>query len=295
MSTIKSKALEANLASTYVDVSIEARYECIQAVMSRYYGLMEGVNTFLRELSHPYRNWQFIVGEARGYALDYFHLFQSHTRGVEAAGAMVGIFCEVIDADVNDGVRTDAVDNLLLYLQQIIGDSRDRLFDFLPVLNSAFNWIHDCPDDRFFLFVKSFYPLKRIIRLLGDRGDGAITDYTVLNRLLIRNFKATYDFWCEVKDPWDSFQAAAGQISDPQRVRACFTEISHDLLHDLQDRLNQIGSLPEKDARQEFDQLLTLTDFSAIAECYRKMPQVRRSPFGDRTQPLRFSVNRCFR
>ncbi|MBC2712224.1 MAG: pyruvate, phosphate dikinase [Desulfosarcina sp.] len=242
--------------------------------MSRYYGLMEGVNTFLRELSHPYRNWQFIVGETRGYALDYFHLFQSHPRGVEAAEAMVGIFTEVIDADVDDGVRIDAVDNLLLYLRQIIGDSRDRLPDFLPVLNTAFNWTRDCPDDRFFLFVKSFYPVKRIIRLLGDRGNGAIADYTVLNRLLIRTFKVTYDFWCEVKDPWESFQAAAGQIRDAERVRACFSEISHDVLHALQDQLNQIENLPESDARSVFDQLLTLTDFSAIVERYRKMPQM---------------------
>ncbi|MBC2741854.1 MAG: pyruvate, phosphate dikinase [Desulfosarcina sp.] len=271
---MKSKALEVNLASTHVDVTIDARYECIQAVMSRYYGLMEGVNTFLRELSHPYRNWQFIVGETRGYALDYFHLFQSHPRGVEAAEAMVGIFTEVIDADVDDGVRIDAVDNLLLYLRQIIGDSRDRLPDFLPVLNTAFNWTRDCPDDRFFLFVKSFYPVKRIIRLLGDRGNGAIADYTVLNRLLIRTFKVTYDFWCEVKDPWESFQAAAGQIRDAERVRACFSEISHDVLHALQDQLNQIENLPESDARSVFDQLLTLTDFSAIVERYRKMPQM---------------------
>jgi hypothetical protein len=75
-------------------------------------------------------------------------------RGVEAAEAMVGIFSEVITADVDDGVRTDAVDNLLLYLQQIIGDSRDRLPDFLPVLDKAFNRIHDYPDDRFFLFAE---------------------------------------------------------------------------------------------------------------------------------------------
>ncbi len=274
MTMIKSKALEANLASTYVDVTIDARYACIQAVMSRYFGLMEGVNTFLRELSHPYRNWQFIVGEARGYALDYFHLFQSHPRGVEAAGAMVGIFSEVIAADVDDDVRMDAVDNLLLYLQQIIGDSHDRLPDFLPALNKAFNWIHDCPDDRFFLFVKSFYPIKRIIRLLRDRGNTAITDYAVLNRLLIRTFKVTYDFWCEVKDPWDCFQAAAGRIRDPAPVRACFSEISHEALQALKDHLHQIERLPETDAPSVFDQLLTLTDFSAIVERYRKMPQM---------------------
>ncbi len=274
MTMIKSKALEANLASTQVDVTIDARYECIQAVMSRYYGLMEGVNTFLRELSHPYRNWQFIVGEARGYALDYFHLFRSHPRGVDATEALVGIFCEAIDADVDDGVRTDAVDNLLLYLQQIIGDSRDRLPDFLPVLDTAFNWIHDCPDDRFFLFVKSFYPVKRIIRLLGHRDNGAIVDYRVLNRLLIRTCKVTYAFWCDIKDPWESFQAAAGQIRDPERVRTCFSEISHDVLHALKDRLVQIENLPERDDRSAFDQLLTLTDFSAIVERYRKMPQM---------------------
>ncbi len=273
MTMIKSKALEANLASTHVDVTIDARYESIQAVMSRYFGLMEGVNTFLRELSHPYRNWQFIVGEARGYALDYFHLFQSHPRGVEAAEAMVGIFSEVIEADADDDVRADAVDNLLLYLQQIIGESNDRLADFLPALNTAFNWIHDCPDDRFFLFVKSFYPIQRIIRLLRDRGNGAITDYAVLNRLLIRTCKVTYDFWCEVKDPWDCFQAAAGQIRDPEAVRACFSEISHEALHALKDHLHQIESLPETDAPSVFDQLLTLTDFSAIVERYRRMPQ----------------------
>ncbi len=274
MTMIKSKALEANLASTHVDVTIDARYECIQAVMSRYFGLMEGVNTFLRELSHPYRNWQFIVGEARGYALDYFHLFQSHPRGVEAAEAMVGIFSAVIEANVDDDVRTDAVDNLLLYLQQIIGDSHDRLPDFLPALNTAFNWIHDCPEDRFFLFVKSFYPIKRILRLLKDRGNSAITDHAVLNRLLIRTCNVTYDFWCAVKDPWDCFQAAAGQIRDPEPVRACFSGISHDVLHTMKEHLHQIERLPETDAPLVFDQLLALTDFSTIVERYRKMPQM---------------------
>jgi len=273
MTMIKSKALEANLANTHVDVTIDPRFECIQAVMSRYFGLMEGVNTFLRELNHPYLNWQFIVGEARGYALDYFHLFQAHPRGVEAAEAMIGIFSDAINANVDDDVRTDAVDNLLLYLQQIIGDSRERLPKFLPVLNTAFNWIHDCPDHHFFLFVKSFYPIKRIIRLLTDRSDGAITDHKVVNLLLVRTLKVTYDFWCTVKDPWDCFRAAAGQIPDPQPVRACFSGISHEVLHALKDHLHQIEGLPENDAPSAFDQLLSLTDFNTIVERYRKTPQ----------------------
>ena len=51
---IKSKALEVNLAGSRVDVDIDPKYATLQEIMSRYFGLMEGFNTFLKELSHPY-------------------------------------------------------------------------------------------------------------------------------------------------------------------------------------------------------------------------------------------------
>ena len=66
---IKSKALEINLKSYHIDVCVEEKYLILQEVMSKYYGLMEGLNTFLKELSHPYKNWEFIVREARNYSL----------------------------------------------------------------------------------------------------------------------------------------------------------------------------------------------------------------------------------
>ena len=270
---IKSKALEVNLASTHVDVTIDPRYASIQAVMSRYFGLMEGVNTFLRELSHPYRNWQFIVGEARGYALDYFHLFRAHPQGTEAAGAMAGIFTEVIDAETDDFTRSEAVDNLLRYAQQIVSDARDRLGDFLPVLDTVFDWLLACEEDRFFLFVKSYYPLKRILRLLGERAGELIDDYTRLNRLLIRMDRSTYDFWQSLKDPWEGFQAATGPIRDANRVEACFADISHAVLERSRAALEQIAATAPPAARTTFDELLALTDFSTIVERYRRMPQ----------------------
>ena len=74
---IKSRALEVNIADYHVDVAIDEKYAAIQEVMSTYYGLTEGLNTFLKELSHPYKNWQFIVQEARGYSLNYFHLLKT--------------------------------------------------------------------------------------------------------------------------------------------------------------------------------------------------------------------------
>ena len=46
---LQSKALEANLAESHVDVTIDAKYTILQEVMSRYYGLIEGLNRSLRQ------------------------------------------------------------------------------------------------------------------------------------------------------------------------------------------------------------------------------------------------------
>ena len=76
--TIKSKALEVNIADYHVEVTIDPKYGALHEAMSQYFGIREGVSTFLEELSHPYKNWQFIVNEARTYSLDYFHTEFEH-------------------------------------------------------------------------------------------------------------------------------------------------------------------------------------------------------------------------
>jgi pyruvate,orthophosphate dikinase len=76
---VKSKALEINLADYHVDVAIDEKYATLQEVLSKYYGLMEGLNTLLKELCHPYKNWRFIVSETRKYSLEYFHLIKNQS------------------------------------------------------------------------------------------------------------------------------------------------------------------------------------------------------------------------
>ena len=84
---VQSRALEVNIADYHVDVAVDPKYAVLQEAFARYYGLQESLTTFLKELSHPYKNWEFIVKEARSYSLDYFHLLQGHPRGPEAAEA----------------------------------------------------------------------------------------------------------------------------------------------------------------------------------------------------------------
>jgi pyruvate,orthophosphate dikinase len=115
---VKSKALEINLADYHVDVDIDEKYAILQEVMSKYYGLMEGVNTFLKELSHPYKNWRFIVTETRKYSLEYFHLVKNHPKGPSAANLLSDIFFDAVESDVELDVKIDAIDNLQLFLQK---------------------------------------------------------------------------------------------------------------------------------------------------------------------------------
>ena len=147
---VKSKALEVNLADYHVDVAVDPKYAVLQEVMSKYYGLMDGLNTFLRELSHPYLNWRFIVAEARKYALDYFHLFRQHPRGPDAARRMAEILIAAVHSRQDRRMSTSAaVDNLLLYLQTIVRDSDADFERFRPVVSEAFEQMHQLPEDAF--------------------------------------------------------------------------------------------------------------------------------------------------
>ena len=96
---VKSKALEVNLADYHVDVAIDEKYSTLQEVMSQYYGLMDGLNTLLKELSHPYKNWRFIVTETRKYSLEYFHLIKNHPKGPVAVNLLFDIFFEAAASD----------------------------------------------------------------------------------------------------------------------------------------------------------------------------------------------------
>ena len=115
---VKSKALEVNLADYHVDVAIDEKYSTLQEVLAKYYGLMEGLNTLLKELSHPYKNWRFIVSETRKYSLEYFHLIKNHPKGPDAADLLIDIFFDAIESDIEADVKIDAVDNLMLLLQK---------------------------------------------------------------------------------------------------------------------------------------------------------------------------------
>ena len=233
----KSRALEVNLASYHVEVSIDPRYLPLQEAMSRYYGLMEGVNVFLTELSHPYKNWKFIVQECRKYALDYFHIFQKHARGPEVVSLIIDVFLSAV-AEATPDVRADAVDNLLLFLQKTVKDAGPDLPRFYPVLEAAFDRIRLLPADHFELFAGSFYPIKRLAELCL-RASPPLSSFGALNLLVHRYHHYTYAYWLSQDDPmaWFETEAEIGHLPIFDEI---FSEISHQKITGCKNRLDSL-------------------------------------------------------
>ena len=270
---VKSKALEVNIADYHVDVAIDEKYSIIQEVMSRYYGLTEGLNTFLKELSHPYKNWQFIVQEARGYALNYFHLLKSHPLGPDAAGLLVEIFTSAINHSGSIQVKTDAIDNLLLFLQKVIKESGAGIAAFKPVIDETFHQIRSCQDEDFFLFIKSYYQIKKLAEAFLNCSTGVVTDYKALNLLLIKYFKHTYLHWLSEEDPQDWFVKETGNIDNPKMINRFFKNISHQQVRHFMSELEDIAGSQNTVSEDVLKRLLVLPGYNQFVETYREIPQ----------------------
>jgi pyruvate,orthophosphate dikinase len=271
---IKSKALEINLARTQVDVFIDPKYDCLLEVMSSYYGLMDGLTTFLKEVSHPYKNWQYIVESTRGYGLNYVHLFKSHPKGPDAAERIIDIYFQALDSESPLSVKVDAADNLILFLQKIVKSTNARIEHFMPTLNHTFERITYQPYDIFELFVRSYYSLGRLAADLLQACTEKPIETAPLFQLLLRTLERTSRVWLSINDPEQWFLVEACETECTPALHGIFQPVSHEALKDQQARLEVLSGDPEAAATREgLKALIDLRHYNDIVDSYRRIPQ----------------------
>ncbi|MFO7709596.1 MAG: PEP/pyruvate-binding domain-containing protein [Desulfobacterales bacterium] len=269
----KSKALEVNLADYHVDVEVDPRYGVLQEVMSRYFGLMDGLNTFLRELSHPYMNCRFVVAEARKYSLDYFHVFREHPRGPEAARVMLDILHHAVCAAKTEEIQSDGIDGFLLYVQKIITDAGDEFDRFRGVVLEAFEQLRGLPAGVFQWLVRSYYPVKRVAAEFIERNPAECEDFEAINRLLAAALEQTYRYWLSERDPAEWFGREAAEECLPGCEEPLFQAVSHDRIGLWRQALAEIQRELPPGSRAAAEKLVRLPDFRHFTEAYRALPQ----------------------
>jgi len=271
-------------------VTIDRKYAPLQAVMSQYYGIMEGFNAFLTELSHPYRNWQFIIHEIRGYSLDYFHLFRGHPQGAEAGGLLVDIFIEAFEKVGQPAARVDVVDNFMLFLQKIIKEGGDKLTDFLPVINAAFDRIAALPDSDFFLFVKGYYQVRRLAESFLVVSGQMDVDFKSINRLTLKYYRRTYAYWLSEDDPQEWFEKNVENISEVPQMDGWFGDISRERIETLETRLENIAAEESLSGREVLGKIVALPGYAQIVEAYRYVPDTLLSAGGKKGSGYHWKV-----
>jgi len=276
MMTIKSKALEVNLASYHVDVSIDERYLVLREVMDKYRGLMDRFDTFLKELSHPYKNWQFIVKEARTFSLDYFHQLQIHAKGPAAAEIYVRIFSSAVKAAADPEVKKDAADNLLLLLTKIAKEGDLALFGV--VISNACDDIRRLEGESFFTFAKTYYPLTGIAAGILNRDNPRPRGYSAINLLLAKYLEQVYQYWRREKDcqAWFTKEISDVGEADPsllKPVKEIVNTLSHKSINLLTSKIRQLSGREDMDALETCRQLLDMPDYGSFVAAYRRLPE----------------------
>ena len=263
---MESKALEVNLACTRVDVTVSERYDPLREVVAGYHGLAERLDVFLREVCHPYRNWGYVVQEARKLALDTLHLMRGHPRGVEAAALFVDIWLEAALETTLGEVRKDAADNLLLFLGKAAGA-------FWPVLDEAFERVSCLEEVPFQAFVRSYYEIGRLADDLLESVSGE-TGFLALNRLLVRCRRSAYQYWLSEEDPLGWFRGKAALEGHPSEgeLEAVFHPVSHESVRERLEEVERLGE-GDPDSRELCQGLAGLPGFRFFVGAYEGIPR----------------------
>jgi pyruvate, orthophosphate dikinase len=230
---VKSKALEVNLSDTRVDVSIDEKYQVLLEIFDGYVGILNRMEIFLKELSHPYRNWEFIVNEARHFSLHYFYLYKSHEKGIKVLPLFSDIFLSAFEQSAEKQVCSAAADNMMLFFHHMAKESGERLTAFSPVLEAGLDRICGYEDKAFFPFVQTYYQPDKLARLLLDQADTpeCHKKFTALsgavNRLLIRFYSTSFSYWLDQDDPVTWMQENIDEWRLSPDLEQVFYQISH--------------------------------------------------------------------
>jgi len=292
---VKSKALEVNLSDTRAEVSIDQQYELLLDFFDGYVGIVNRLETFLKELSHPYRNWGFIVTETRHFSLHYFHLYKSRDRGRQALELFCDIFTTAFESVPDPEIKANAADNLMLVIHHIAKDGKEGVTIFQSLMTRVLDHILSLDDSGFFYFVTSYYQPDRMARILIKEEllepESDLVD--LLNRMLFRFYDASFTFWRTQDDPavWMRENIDEWRLS-PDMIEL-LGQVSHDQIDEWQNRLLEIKSM-------DFGQLRTtaclveLPGHRDFVKRFRDMPRKILSQAKGRTYGKYFKLTFLF-
>jgi len=275
---IKSDALKANLEETAGDVVVDPAFQPLREVVSRYQGLADKLDTLLYEISHPYRNWQFIIPELRAFVLKNINHYQQHRLGPECFGLFCRIFLQALDECRKNGTLVAQVmESMLAYADKLVKSfDLDDLYRYEKELNLFFDrlTVLDEMDGQVMKhMVQGHHPMKKMAaRLLSFSADRRATrfDFAPVARLMHKVLTLNYRYWLEEEDPLPWFLEQCSDYCRDWQAGPFLAAISHEQFRKYQAELELIDI--EQGALPALRRLLELPNHMDIVRRYREIP-----------------------
>ncbi|MCP3901430.1 MAG: pyruvate, phosphate dikinase [Desulfobacteraceae bacterium] len=270
---MKSKALEVNLSDTKIDVSIDKKYKILQDIACDYLGVLNRMNSFLKELSHPYINFEFIVKETRHFSLHYFYLYKNHNEGDKALKLFIEIFFKAFEATSRQKIKFDAVANLMLLLQHVLKEPCENKIKFTQIVGKVIKQIHHMDEKKFYYFARCYYQPGSLVKLLINTCNGTINNYKFVNLFLKTFYEFSLSYFLIKKDP------LAWMNDDPdiknldQKIEKIVMPVSHSHLNQLKTKLQEILKLNSIESKNLTEKLLELPGHMDLVNRFRSIPQ----------------------
>ncbi|MFZ5797539.1 MAG: PEP/pyruvate-binding domain-containing protein [Thermodesulfobacteriota bacterium] len=276
--TLKSDALRANLAETAGEVVVDPSFEPLREVVAGYQGLLGKLDILLREVHHPYRNWNFILPELRAFVLKNLGHYLRHEKGPECFLLFSGIFLTALyDCRKNGKLVAMVMEAMLAYLDKLINSmSVTELPRFEDAFNAFFSrllTLDEMEGQVMMHMVQGHHPMKKVAERLvsfSSGTSGLAFDYAPVARLMRKILDLNYQYWLGEEDPLPWFLQHCGEFCNDWQAGSSMAAISHERLRSHQETLAGID-IPA-DPLSALRKILTLPNHMDLVRLYREFP-----------------------
>jgi len=283
-------ALEVNLERTAVSVEIPERYNILIAVTQEHYGLSKQTEELLKELNHPFVNWEYCLKTLKTISIGDFYTFNNHRDGLEAIKAILDIYIEILERSTSQSIKETASRYLFEYLHIVLTKSGVQKERNIPFINNAVEVIYNMARQQDGIFKKNSGGLKILLGNIIDEKIEIKTPY--LKMLVLEVFRQTYRYWLSQPDPY-MWNIGDRELTDVEKgeIKGVVYPLSHAYIRSLFERLDIIEQGDGGDLYGFLNTCIELPDHSRIVDGYFLIADEieRMETFRDRSQIIKLN------
>jgi len=260
-------ALEVNLERTAVPVEIPERYSILLDISREHFGLSKQTEELLKELNHPFVNWEYCLKLLKTISIGDFYTFNNHKDGAIAIRTILEIYMDIIKRCPKEGIKETAARYIFEYLHIVLTKSGIYKERNIPFLNDAIEAIYKITESENEVFKKTTGSLKVLLKTILEEKTEISTPY--FKKLVQEIFRETYLYWLSQPNPLLWHMGNHELLEEEQaQIKNIIYPLSHDYIKTLLTKIDEI----EKNGKRDFYEFITafidLPDHSLIVDGY---------------------------